>query len=62
MLTFMNWFSLLFLGFSLLFYFYSQPSTTPQNMAEGLPNSIYDFTVKVSVFSFSSRVWLSFRV
>ncbi|XP_059632876.1 probable glutathione peroxidase 2 [Cornus florida] len=45
LLRFKNWFSVLFLGLSLfLFYRYQSPSSP--SMAEAIPKSIYDFTVK----------------
>ncbi|GAB4842965.1 Glutathione peroxidase 3 [Ancistrocladus abbreviatus] len=41
---FINWFSLLSVILAVVFYAYSSPSS--QEMAEQLPDSIYDFTVK----------------
>ncbi|KAL2547643.1 putative glutathione peroxidase 2 [Forsythia ovata] len=43
--SFINWASLLFLGFALLFY-YRYPIAQTMAEQEQSPNSIYDFTVK----------------
>ncbi|KAF6161310.1 hypothetical protein GIB67_009197 [Kingdonia uniflora] len=58
-----NWFSLLCLCLALFIFFYRN-----QNMAEELPNSIYDFTVKniegndVSLSTYSGKVLLVVNV
>ncbi|ONK57812.1 uncharacterized protein A4U43_C09F4340 [Asparagus officinalis] len=43
-------FSILFLGFGFLFFFFfKNPTQSLKEMAEGVPKSIYDITVKVEV-------------
>lgn len=42
---FRNWASLLFLALA-IFFIYRYPSSSPQNMAEETPKSVYNFTVK----------------
>lgn len=62
LLNFINLAALFFLLLS-LFLFYRHPSCcSSQNMAEGSPKSIYDFTVKVyALFGFiCSSVWFIF--
>ncbi|XP_058094090.1 probable glutathione peroxidase 2 [Magnolia sinica] len=60
--------SLLFLGIAVLFFFYTTPSPSLQKMAEDMPKSIYDFTVKdirgndVSLSSYSGKVLLIVNV
>lgn len=50
-LKFSNWVSLLFLGFS-VFFFYRYSFHYSDDMAEETSKSIYDFTVKVLGFGF----------
>ncbi|OAY71783.1 putative glutathione peroxidase 3, mitochondrial [Ananas comosus] len=60
-------FGILFLGFSLLF-FYRNPSPSPEEMAEEVPSSIYDITVKdirgndVSLSTYRGKVLLIVNV
>ncbi|KAF8393896.1 hypothetical protein HHK36_020096 [Tetracentron sinense] len=67
-LKFKDWVSLLFLGFAFVFFFYRNSSTHLQYMAEVIPNSIYDFTIKdirgndVSLSSYSGKVLLIVNV
>nr|CAD1819946.1 unnamed protein product [Ananas comosus var. bracteatus] len=60
-------FGILFLGFSLLFL-YRNPSPSPEEMAEEVPSSIYDITVKdirgndVSLSTYRGKVLLIVNV